>query len=56
VGQDELPAADMAALREAVLGFYDESVGPLVEEWPGRVPQPLQQRRLHWLTLLVLLP
>ena len=26
MAQDELPAKDMAALREAVLGFYEDSV------------------------------
>jgi hypothetical protein len=52
VGQDELPAGDMAALREAVLGFYEESIGRLVaQQRRGRAP-----RRLHPLTLLVLLP
>ena len=52
MGQDELPPADMAALREAVLGFYEESIGRLVaQQRRGRPP-----RRLHPLTLLVLLP
>jgi hypothetical protein len=52
VGQDELPPADMAALREAVLGFYEESIGRLVaQQRRGRPP-----RRLHPLWLLVLLP
>jgi maleate isomerase len=32
VGQDELPPADVAALREAVLGFYEESFGRLVAQ------------------------
>jgi hypothetical protein len=52
VRQDELPPADVAALREAVLGFYEESIGRLVEQQRrGRPP-----RRLHPLWLLVLLP
>jgi hypothetical protein len=52
VGQDELPPADMAALREAVLGFYQESMGRLVaQQRRGRPP-----RRLHQLMLVVLLP
>jgi hypothetical protein len=52
VGQDELPPADMAALREAVLGFYEESIGRLVaQQRRGRPP-----RRLHPLALIVLLP
>ncbi len=52
MSQDELPPADMAALREAVLGFYEESIGRLVaQQRRGRPP-----RRLHPLTLLVLLP
>jgi hypothetical protein len=49
VGQEQLPAEDMATLREAVLGFYEESIGRLVA--PRRPP-----RRLHWLTLILLLP
>jgi hypothetical protein len=58
VGQNELPAADMAALLQAVLGFYEDSVrlsgvrpsGPV----PPRVPRrPV--RRLQWLKLLLLL-
>ena len=52
MGQDELPPADMAALGEAVLGFYEESIGRLVaQQRRGRPP-----RRLHPLWLLVLLP
>ena len=52
MGQNELLPADMAALREAVLGFYEESIGRLVaQQRRGRPP-----RRLHPLTLLVLLP
>jgi hypothetical protein len=53
VGQDDLPPADMAALREAVLGFYEESVGRLVAQAQRRGRAP---RRLHPLTLVVLLP
>jgi hypothetical protein len=39
VGQEQLPAEDMAALGEAVLGFYEESIGRLVAQrrprsWP----------------------
>jgi hypothetical protein len=32
VGQEQLPAEDMAALREAVVGFYEESIGRLVAQ------------------------
>lgn len=52
VSEDGLPPAAMAALREAVLGFYEESFGRLVaQQRRGRPP-----RRLHPLTLVVLLP
>jgi hypothetical protein len=39
VGQEQLPAEDMAALRKVVLGFYEESIGRLVAQrrprsWP----------------------
>jgi hypothetical protein len=52
VGQDELPPADMAALRQAVLDFYEASFGRLVaQQRRGRPP-----RRLHPLWLVVLLP
>ena len=55
MGQDELPAEDMAALREAVLGFYEESVGPLVAQRRGRAPRRLlRNRRLRWLNVLLL--
>ena len=52
MGQSELPPADMDALRQAVLGFYEESFGRLVAQ--QRRGRPL--RRLHPLMLLVLLP
>jgi hypothetical protein len=51
VDHDELPAAAMAALREAVLGFYEDSVRPLVVQRNDR-----PRRRLQWLQLLLLLP
>ena len=52
MGQDELPPADLGALREAVVGFYEESIGRLVaQQRRGRPP-----RRLHPLWLVVLLP
>ncbi len=52
MGQDELPPADLDALREAVVGFYEESIGRLVaQQRRGRPP-----RRLHPLWLVVLLP
>jgi hypothetical protein len=54
VGQDELPAADMAALLQAVLGFYEDSVRPLVVQRSGRVPR-VPRRRLQWLKLPLLL-
>jgi hypothetical protein len=55
VGQDELPAADMAAVREAVLGFYEESIRPLVAQRRGRGPRRLlRNRRLLWLNVLLL--
>jgi hypothetical protein len=55
LGQEALPAADMAALREAVLGFYEESIGRLVAQRRGRTARR-PPRRLHWLTFLLLLP
>jgi len=39
VDQDELPVADRAALREAVLGFYEDSIRFLVVQPSGRVPR-----------------
>jgi hypothetical protein len=55
VDQDELPPADMAALLQAVLGFYEDSVRlqlvPRNEQLPQRVPR----RRLQWLKLPLLL-
>jgi hypothetical protein len=56
VDQDELPAADMAALREAVLGFYEESVRPLLGRRRGRMARRLHRRGLRWLNALLLLP
>jgi hypothetical protein len=55
VGQDELPAADMAALLQAVLGSYEESVRPLVGPRSGRMPRVPPRRRLQWLKLPLLL-
>jgi hypothetical protein len=55
VGQDELPAEDMAALRQAILDFYEESIGPLVAQRRGRGPRRLlRNRRLRWLNVLLL--
>jgi len=54
VGQDELPAADLAALREAVLGFYEGSVSPLVGHRRGRMARRLHQWGLRWLNALLL--
>jgi hypothetical protein len=60
VGQDELPAEDMAALREAVLDFYEDSVRPFIVPHSGQMPRrpPRRpRRRLQWLKLgLLLLP
>jgi hypothetical protein len=56
VGQDELPAEDMAALREAVLGFYEELVRPLVGQRRRRIARRLHRRGLRWLNALLLLP
>jgi hypothetical protein len=57
VGQDELPAEDMAALREAVLDFYEDSVRPFIVPRSGPMPRqpPRPLRRLPWLKLLLLL-
>ena len=58
MGQDELPAADMASLREAVLGFYEDTVTPLFGPQSGPVPpvpRRSPRRRLQWLKLLLLL-
>jgi hypothetical protein len=58
VGQEELPAADMAALLQAVLGFYEDSVRLSVVPPSGRVPPRVLRRparRLQWLKLLLLL-
>jgi uncharacterized protein (TIGR03083 family) len=50
-GQDEPPAEDVAAIREAVLGFYQDSVtlwfGPQRDQVP-RVPRVPRRRRLQW--------
>jgi hypothetical protein len=58
VGQDALPAADVAALREAVLDFYEDSVRfqavPPSGQVP-RMPRRPRRRRLQWLKLLLLL-
>ena len=60
MSQDELPAEDMAALREAVLAFYEDSVRFVVPP-SGRVARVPQQRRRRprrrpqWLKLLLLL-
>ena len=54
MGQEALPAADMAALHEAVLGFYEESIGRLVAQRRGRARR--SPRRLHPLMLILLLP
>lgn len=53
--QDELPAEDMAALREAVLGVYEESVRPLVGQRRRRMARRLRRRGLRWLNALLLL-
>jgi len=58
VGQEELPAADMTALLQAVLGFYEDSVRLSVVPPSGRVPRRVLRRpprRLQWLKLLLLL-
>jgi hypothetical protein len=34
---------------QAVLGFYEDSVRPLVVQWRGRVPRVPRRRRLQWL-------
>jgi hypothetical protein len=54
VGEDELPAADMAALLQAVLGFYGESVRPLVGQRRRRMARRLHRRGLRWLNALLL--
>jgi hypothetical protein len=55
VVQGKLPAEDMAAVREAVLGFYEESIRPLVAQRRGRGPRRLlRNRRLLWLNVLLL--
>ena len=52
MAQEELPAQEMAALREAVLGVYEDSVRlwlvPRGEQMPQRVPR----RHLQWLQWL----
>jgi hypothetical protein len=58
VGQNEPPAKDMAALLQAVLGFYEDSVRLSVVPPSGRVPPRVPRRparRLQWLKLLLLL-
>lgn len=54
MGQDELPAEDMAMLREAVLGFYEESVTPLVGQRRRRMARRLHRLRLRRLNGLLL--
>lgn len=54
MGQDELPAEDVAALRQAILDFYEESIGPLAARRHGRGPRRLRNRRLRWLHVLLL--
>ena len=56
MGQDELPAEAMATLRKAVLGFYEESVTPLVGQRRRRMVRRLHRRGLHRLNGLLLLP
>jgi hypothetical protein len=56
VSRDELPAEDLAALREAVLGFYEESVSPLVGHRRRRMARRLHRPGLRWLNALLLLP
>lgn len=55
--QDELPAEDMAVLREAVMGYYEDSVMPLVGPRSRQVPRVPRRprRRPPWLKLLLLL-
>jgi hypothetical protein len=55
VGQDEPPAADMAALREAVLGVYEESVRPLLGQRRRRMARRLHRPGLRRLNALLLL-
>jgi hypothetical protein len=55
VDQDELPAKDMAALREAVLGFYEDSVRLQLVPRSEKMPQRVPRRRLQWLKLPLLL-
>jgi hypothetical protein len=55
VGQEQLPPEDMAALRQAILDFYEESIGPLVAQRRGRAPRRLlRNRHLLWLNVLLL--
>jgi hypothetical protein len=46
----------MAALLQAVLGFYEESVRPLVGQRRRRMARRLHRRGLRWLNALLLLP
>jgi hypothetical protein len=58
VGQEAFPAEDMAALLDAVLGFYEDSVRLSVVPPNGRMPPRVLRRparRLQWLKLLLLL-
>jgi hypothetical protein len=45
----------MAALLQAVLGSYEDSVRPLVGPRSGRMPRVPPRRRLQWLKLPLLL-
>jgi hypothetical protein len=54
VDQDELPAEDMAVLREAVMGYYEDSVMPLVGQRRRRMARRLHRLRLRRLNGLLL--
>jgi hypothetical protein len=56
VGREELPAAEMAEFREAVLGFYEALARPLLGRRRGRMARRLHRRGLRWLNALLLLP
>jgi hypothetical protein len=56
VGQDELPPADLAELREALLEFSETLARPLLGRRRGRMARRLHRRGMRWLNALLLLP